>query len=137
MSEADHRSYRVALVADRYVNPPQGGVDAIPVLLEAAWGAIQLPSDIYPKSVAGPMLEQVAEQAEEFYRRGYELVLIGARAGLDEALAAAGIPRPARVTPASAKALRSFLQRRTSPAETGAVKPAARPRRARRPSAGR
>gem|GEM_PF-1672484 len=133
MSEADHRSFKVALVADRFVNPPPGGLDAIAVLLAAGWGAIQLPADAYPKKVAGPLLEQVAEQADEFYRRGYDLVLIGERTGLDEALAAIGLPRPARVEPAGAKALRSFLERRTSLTRAAGVKPLERPRRRRPP----
>lgn len=137
MSEADHRSFRVALVADRFVNPPPGGLDAIAVLLAAGWGAIQLPADAYPKKVAAPLLEQVAEQAEEFYRRGYDLVLIGERAGLDEALAAIAIPRPARIDPASAEVLLSFLQQRPSPGRAGGLKPPERPRRMRRPSATR
>lgn len=136
MSEADHRSFKVALVADRYINPLPGGLDAIPVLLDAEWGAIQLPSDTYPKKVAAPLLEQVAEQAEEFYRRGYDLVLIGKRTGLDEALAAVGVPRPARIEPASAQALRSFLQRRPSRNQAGAVRPAERAARTRPRSAG-
>ncbi|MDQ6709970.1 MAG: hypothetical protein M3Z11_05370 [Candidatus Dormibacteraeota bacterium] len=130
MSETDHRSFKVALVADQYVNPPAGGIDAIAVLFDSDWGVIQLPSDTYGKKVAAPLLAEVAEQAQEFYRRGYDLVLIGERVGLDEALAAIGIPRPARVKPASARALRSFLQRRPRPAP-GPVKPPERPRRRR------
>ncbi len=136
MSDTDRRSFKVALVADRYVNPPPGGLDALAVLLDADWGVIQLPSETHPKKVATALLALVAEEAEEFYRRGYDLVLIGDRAGLDEALAAVGISRPARVEPASARALRSFLQRRPSPAEPGAVKPPERPRRTRRLSKG-
>src|SRR4029077_8765538 len=73
----DRRSYRVALVADRYLNPPKGGLDAVPILLEAEWGAIQLPADDYPSAIARPLLEQVAEQVEEFHRRGYDTVVVG------------------------------------------------------------
>jgi hypothetical protein len=112
----DRRSYRVALVADRYLNPAKGGLDAVPILLEAEWGAIQLPADDYPSAVARPLLEQVAEQVEEFYRRGYDAVVIGKREGLDEALAAAGVPRLDRIEPANARALRTFLSRRKPPA---------------------
>lgn len=116
MTLRDKRSYRVALVADRYLNPPKGKLDAVPILLEADWGAIQLPSDDYPSAVAGPLLEQVAEQVEEFHRRGYDAVVIGRREGLDEALDAAGVPRLDRIEPASARSLQSFLTRRTAPA---------------------
>ncbi len=119
MIQRDRRSFRVALVADRYVNPPPGGVDAVAVLIDADWGAIQLPAAAYSHEVAGPLLEQVAEHAEEFHRRGYDLVVIGDRAGLDEALAAVGIPRPDRIKPATAEELRAFLKGRPPPRATG------------------
>jgi len=110
------RSYRVALVADRYLNPPKGRLDAVPILLEAEWGAIQLPADEYPSAISGPLLEQVAEQVEEFHRRGYDTVVIGRRDGLDEALDAVGVPRLDRIEPANALALQTFLGRRPPPA---------------------
>jgi hypothetical protein len=112
----DRRSYRVALVADRYLNPPKGGLDAVPILLEAEWGAMQLPADDYTSAVARPLLEQVAEQVEEFHRRGYDTVIIGRREGLDEALEAVGVPRLDRIDPVNARALRTFLSRRKPPA---------------------
>jgi hypothetical protein len=89
--QGDKRSYRMARVADGYVNPPPGGLDAITVLAGAGWGAVQLPADAYPRQVAGPLLEQVAEQTEEFHRHGYDVVLIGSPTGGD-ALAAVGGP---------------------------------------------
>jgi hypothetical protein len=111
----DKRSYRVALVADRYLNPPVRGLDVIPILLEAEWGVIQLPADIYPREVAGPLLEQVAEQTEEFYRHGYDVVVIGRRAGLKKALASAAVPRLDQLEPVNAGALQAFLRARPSP----------------------
>jgi hypothetical protein len=116
MTLRDRRSYRVALVADRYLNPPKGKLDAVPILLDAEWGAIQLPADEYPSAVAAPLLEQVAEQVEEFHRRGYDSVVIGRRDGLDEALKAVGVPHLDHIEPASARALRTFLSRRPAPA---------------------
>jgi hypothetical protein len=113
--DEDRRSFRVALVADRYVNPRNGGLDAIAVLIDADWGAIQLPADSYRREVAGPLLEQVAEQAEEFDRRGYDLVMIGSRAGLVRALGAAGVSRLDRIDPSSARELRAFLRKRPAP----------------------
>ncbi len=113
--ERDRRSFRVALVADRYVNPPPGGLDAVAVLLDADWGAIQLPADRYPEEVATPLLEQVAEQAEEFHRRGYDIVVIGGHPGLDEALEFAGVRPPDRIDIATADELRDFLARRPLP----------------------
>jgi hypothetical protein len=108
--EGDARSFRVALVADALVNPPPGGVDALPVLDAEGFGVIQLPSDDYPEAVAAPLLEQVAEQAEEFARHGYVLVLVGARDGLAEALAAYGVPPPLACAPATADELHAFLR---------------------------
>ena len=115
MTRRDKRSFRVALVADKYLNPQPRGLDAIPILLEADWGVIQLPADIYPREVAGPLLAQVAEQTEEFHRHGYDVVVIGRRTGLKEALAAAGLPGFDRVDPVNAGALRGFLGRRPAP----------------------
>jgi len=118
----DKRSYRVALVADRYLNPPARGLDVIPILLEAGWGVIQLPADAYPREVAGPLLEQVAEQTEEFHRHGYDVVVIGRRAGLKEALAMARVPRLDQFVPVNADALIAFLRERPSPKATTARK---------------
>ena len=33
--KADERSFRIALVADRFVNPPPGGVDAVAAAAQA------------------------------------------------------------------------------------------------------
>jgi hypothetical protein len=115
VSTRDRRSFRVALVADQFLNPPPGGLDVIPTLLEAEWGVIQLPADDYAPEVSRPLLEQVAEQAEEFHRRGYDVVVIGRRAGLEEALAKFGLPQFDQVDPATARALQAFLLRRPPP----------------------
>ncbi len=115
MRDKDQRSFRVALVADAFVNPAPGTLDAIAVLLDSDWGAIQLPAANYPPQVAAALLEQVAEQTEEFHRRGYDLVVIGDREGLAEALAAVGVPRPDQIDPATANQLRDFLQSRPRP----------------------
>jgi hypothetical protein len=111
----DERSFRVALVADRYVNPPPGGLDGLAVLAAAGWGVMQLPDDAYPAEVARLLLAEVAEQVEEFSRHGYVFVLIGERAGLDEALHAVGVPVPAGITPASAAELGEFLAAQPDP----------------------
>jgi hypothetical protein len=111
----DERSFRIALVADRYVNPPPGGLDALAVLAAAGWGAMQLPADDYPDEIAARVLAGVTEQAEEFCRHGYDLVLVGDRDGLAEALAAAGLGVPDRIVPSDAAALRDFLNARPAP----------------------
>lgn len=106
--ELDARCLRVAIVQGELLNPG-GRVDALTVLEEEIWGAIQLPADDYPDDVAEPLLDQVAEQAEEFARHGYRLVLIGDRAGLAEALARHGVPQPPSIDPAGEDELRAFL----------------------------
>ncbi len=105
----DDRSYRVALVADRYVNPAPGQLDGLAVLAAAGWGVMQLPDDGYPAEVARQLLAGVAEQVEEFSRHGYAFILVGERDGLAEALALVGVAVPDRVVPASAAELGVFL----------------------------
>ena len=110
--DVDQRGARIALVADELVNPPADGVDALEVLREEDWGVIALPPAWYPEDVAAPLLEQVAEHVEEFARHGYQLVLVGARAGLEDALRHARLELPDVVRPQSADELRAFLQAR-------------------------
>jgi len=107
--DRDERGFKVALVAGELLNPEDGDVDALAVLEAEDWGAIQLPAADYPDEVAAPLLEQVAEQAEEFARNGYTLAVIRGRAGLDEALARYGVAAPPAIDPASADDLRAFL----------------------------
>ena len=106
----DARSFRVALVADRYVNPPPGGIDGLAAAAEAGWGVLQLPAEDYPAQLAGALLAEVAEQAEEFRRHGYDLVLVGERAGLAEALAEVGLALPDSIIPGGAAELSRFLR---------------------------
>jgi len=120
----DARSFRVALVADRYVNPPPGSLDAVAVAAQAGWGVMQLPADDYPPEVAGPLLAEVAEQLEEFSRHGYGFVLVGERAGLADALAQVGIPVPDGITPQTPAQLAEFLDGQPAPRagwDTGAA----------------
>ncbi len=112
----DERSFRIALVADRYVNPPPGGIDALVILARAGWGAMQLPADDYPAEIAARVLAEVAEQADEFSRHGYDFVLIGDRDGLADALSAAGLSVPDQIVPSEAAELAGFLEARPAPA---------------------
>jgi hypothetical protein len=107
--EDDERGFRVALIGDEFVNPRDGGIDGLAVLERAGWGAAQLPPAGYPDDAAGPLLEQVAEQAEEFLRHGYVLVIVGRRDGLAEALAGYGISGLPAIEPDSAEHLERFL----------------------------
>ena len=99
-------------MAAELVNPGPGGLDALAVLEAEGWGAIQLPAAWYPDDVAAPLLEQVAEQAQEFAAHGYDLVLVGERAGLAEALAALGVAPPDAIAPRDAAVLQAFLASR-------------------------
>jgi hypothetical protein len=111
--DGDERGFRVALVAAELVNPPAGGVDALAVLEAEGWGVIQLPAAWYPDDVAAPLLEQVAEQVDEFARHGYDVVRVGDRAGLAEALGALGVAAPpALPAPRDTDELEAFLQSR-------------------------
>jgi hypothetical protein len=111
----DERSFRVALVADPFVNPPPDGVDGVAAAAATGWGVVQLPADDYPEEVAQRLLYEVAEQAEEFARHGYELVLVGSRDGLAGALARVGLAVPDAINPGSLVELRDFLSARPSP----------------------
>jgi hypothetical protein len=106
--EGDARGFRVALVAGELLNGATG-VDVLAVLQQEDWGVIQLPAGEYPDAVAGPLLEQVAEQSEEFARHGYRLAIVGSRAGLAEALSAYGIGELPQIDPASEDDLRTCL----------------------------
>jgi hypothetical protein len=110
--DLDERGFRIALVADELVNPDAGEFDALEVLREEDWGAIQLPPAWYPDDVATPLLEQIAEHVEEFARHGYQIVLLGDRPGLEHALARVGVDLPDATRPRSADELREFLQAR-------------------------
>src|SRR5262249_36823754 len=111
----DERSFRVALVADRYVNPAPGGLDGLAVLAAADWGVMQLPDDAYPAEVARLLLAEGAEQGGGVSRHGYLFVLVGQRAGPAEALARVGVGLPPRVEPASAGELSEFLAAQPDP----------------------
>jgi hypothetical protein len=107
--EGDARCFCVALVTSSLVNPPVGGLDALAVLQEKDWGVVQLPASDYPDDVAALLLEEVAEQTEEFARNGYRLAILGARAGLAEALESRGIPPLPQLDPSTDDELREFL----------------------------
>jgi hypothetical protein len=113
------------LVADGYVNPPPGGLDAVAVAEQTGWGVMQLPADDYPPEVAGPLLAEVAEQLEEFSRHGYAFVLVGDRAGLPEALASVGVPLPDGISPGTTLQLAEFLGGQPAPRASRDAGPAA------------
>jgi hypothetical protein len=107
--DGDERGFRVALVTDKLLNPPPGGLDGLAVLEEEDWGVIQLPASDYPEDVAAQLLDQVAEQAEEFARHGYRLAIVGQHDGLADILARRGVKTPPQLDPETAAELRAFL----------------------------
>src|SRR5436190_1609915 len=90
----------IVLVGACYGNAGPGQLDGLAVLAAAGWGVMQLPDDGYPAEVARPLLAEVAEQVEEFSRRGYGFILVGERDGLAGALAQVGVAVPDRIVPA-------------------------------------
>ena len=82
---------------------------------------IQLPPAWYSADVAAPLLEQIAEHVEEFARHGYQMVLVGAREGLEDALRRVGLALPDAVEPRSSDELQAFLAARP-PADPALVR---------------
>ena len=126
--EGDKRGHRVAVCADALVNPEPGGLDALAVCERAGFGVMQLPATWYPANVAAGWLEQVAEQLDEYLRRGYAVVVVtvaGDAAGASqlEGFAAAlakighGLP-PQLASDGDAGALEEFLSTQPVPATT-------------------
>ena len=111
----DERSFRVALMADRYVNPGPEGVDGVVAAAQLGWGVLQLPPEDYPPDLVRLLLYEVAEQAEEFARHGYDLVLVGHCEGLADALARVGVVLPDGTAPESSVQLLEFLSDRPIP----------------------
>ncbi len=112
----DQRSFRIAVLADQYVNPEPGGLDGLAVAAQAGWGVVQLPAADYPDQLAARLLAAVAEQLAEFAGHGYDIVLVGGRDGLTAALAGAGLAVPDQITPSGPAVLRDFLTARPAPA---------------------
>jgi hypothetical protein len=109
MTDIDLRGFRVALVADELINGDRAGFDMLGALDEAGWGVMLLPPAWYPDAAAGPLLDAIADQVHEYDRHGYAVALVGERAGLDAALARAGLPVPAPLRAATASELLAGL----------------------------
>jgi hypothetical protein len=125
----DERSFRVALMADRYVNAAPGGVDGVAAAAQAGWGVLQLPPDDYPAELIKRLMFEVAEQAEEFSRHGYDLVLVGSCDGLALALADTGLTVPDSCAPGTTAELLDFLSARPLPRGVAGLNPSGEPAR--------
>ena len=124
--EGDQRGFRVAVCADALVNPEPGGLDALAVCERAGFGVMQLPATWYPDDVAAGWLEQVAEQLDEYLRRGYAVVLVTSRSATPRGDAARGARRrrsaaighalpPEFASDGDADALEAFLRAQPVP----------------------
>ena len=75
----DARGWRMALVPDALINPPERARSALPDvlgLLEASgYGVLQLP----PKGGHGLLLAVIADQVAEYAHHGYAVVAVGVR----------------------------------------------------------
>jgi len=73
----DARGWRIALVPDTLINPPDGPVAALPdvlrVLETSGYGVLQLP----PPGEHSLLLAVIADQVAEYAHHGYAVVAIG------------------------------------------------------------
>jgi hypothetical protein len=80
----DVRGWRVALVPDILINPPQQlSLPRVLAILQAAdYGVLQLP----PAGRHGPLLAVIADQVAEYSHHGYAVAAIGVRGEPDGGL---------------------------------------------------
>lgn len=82
----DARGWRIALVPDSMLNPPQQPVGTLPdvlhVLAASGYGVLQLP----PAGAQRLLLEVIADQVAEYAHHGYAVVAIGLRGAPDNGL---------------------------------------------------
>jgi hypothetical protein len=75
----DARGWRMALVPDALINPPEPARTALPdvlgVLEASGYGLLQLP----PKGGHGLLLAVIADQVAEYTHHGYAVVAVGVR----------------------------------------------------------
>jgi hypothetical protein len=97
----DRRSYRIALVADRVLNPALGQPDLLAVLAERDWGVIGLPPERLGEAGIAAWMAGVADQVAEFRRHGMTIVAVldGAETTVVRELERACAEPPAQATP--------------------------------------
>ena len=82
----DVRGWRMALVPDALINPPERARTALPdvlgVLEASGYGVLQLP----PKGGHGLLLAVIADQVAEYAHHGYAVVAVGVRGEPGEGL---------------------------------------------------
>ena len=82
----DARGWRMALVPDALINPPERAHTALPdvlgVLEASGYGVLQLP----PQGGHGLLLAVIADQVAEYAHHGYAVVAVGVRGEPGEGL---------------------------------------------------
>ena len=82
----DARGWRMALVPDALINPPERARKALPdvlgVLEASGYGVLQLP----PQGRHGLLLAVIADQVAEYAHHGYAVVAVGLRGEPGEGL---------------------------------------------------
>ncbi len=82
----DARGWRMALVPDALINPPERARTALPdvlgVLEASGYGVLQLP----PKGEHALLLAVIADQVAEYAHHGYAVVAVGMRGEPGEGL---------------------------------------------------
>ena len=82
----DARGWRMALVPDALINPPERARTALPdvlgVLEASGYGVLQLP----PKGGHALLLAVIADQVAEYAHHGYAVVAVGVRGEPGEGL---------------------------------------------------
>jgi hypothetical protein len=82
----DARGWRMALVPDTLINPPDGARAALPnvlgVLEASGYGVLQIP----PPGEHGLLLAVIADQVAEYAHHGYAVVAVAVRGESGDAL---------------------------------------------------
>ncbi len=84
----DARGWRIALLPDRAVNPPDGrqrSLDLLRVLDAQGYGLLQLPP-VQGDADPGLLLAVIADQVAEYVHHGYAVVAVGLRGEPDAGL---------------------------------------------------
>jgi hypothetical protein len=82
MDTKDYRSFKLAIVADYFINPsrypdlPQDTV-VYEVLRDLGYGILKMPETSYPADRWAGYLEPVMDQAEEYIKRRYLVIAVG------------------------------------------------------------
>ncbi|MEM3031921.1 MAG: hypothetical protein QW756_03315 [Nitrososphaerota archaeon] len=88
MDTKDYRSFKLAIVADYFINPsryhdlPQNP-SVYDVLRDLGYGILKMPEPGYPEEKALGYTEPVLDQAEEYIKRNYLVVAVGLKEAKD------------------------------------------------------